>query len=94
MKKLITAIVTILAVNINAQSTITPTLKYSHLGGINYKADHEIDQFDLGFQNVTDKQYWLFDEWHTTIKAIKTIPQSTIVVNNEFKQKKLYYENI
>ena len=70
MKKLITVIAVILAVNINAQSTITPTLKYSHFGGINYKADHEIDQFDLGLQNVTDKQYWLFDEGHTTVKAI------------------------
>ncbi len=70
MKKLITVITVILAVNINAQSTITPTLKYSHFGGINYKADHEIDQFDLGLQNVTDKQYWLFDKGHTTVKAI------------------------
>ena len=70
MKKLITTLAVILAVNIPAQSTITPTLKYSHFGGINYKADHEIEQFDLCFQNITDKQYWLFDEGHTTVKAI------------------------
>ena len=88
MKKLITTLAVILAVNISAQSTITPTIKYSHFGGINYKADHEIDQFDLGFQNVTDKQYWLFDEGHTSIKAIQIIPQSTITVNNEFNHKK------
>ena len=70
MKKLITILAVALATNLSAQSTITPTLKYSHFGGINYKADHEIEQFDLGFKNVTDRQYWLFDEGHTTVKAI------------------------
>ena len=70
MKKLITILAVALVNNLSAQSTITPTLKYSHFGGINYKADHEIEQFDLGFQNVTDNQYWLFDEGHTTVKAI------------------------
>lgn len=70
MKKLITILAVALATNLSSQSTVQPTLKYSHFGGINYKADHEIEQFDLGIQNATDRQYWLFDEGHTTIKAI------------------------
>jgi hypothetical protein len=70
MKKLITILAVALATNLSAQSTITPTLKYSHFGGINFKADHELEQFDLGIKNVTDELYWLFDEGHASVKAI------------------------
>lgn len=65
-------IIFLLAFNLfNAQSSLSFEINASRYGGINYKRDHEINQFSIGLKSIPENKYLIMDEGHLSLLSIQ-----------------------